>query len=178
MTNNDILRRLRYAFDMSEGEMAAIYAHTGTRIPREPVTCWLLQDQDPAFVPCRDKDMARFLNGLIIDRRGTREDGPAPETRLTNNAILLKLKIALNLRTDEVLELLALGGMSLGKSELTAFFRRPDHRHFRRCNDQVRKRCMNHTFLSLSGCCIVFQQVFIHVLWHQSFKFVFRHGFR
>jgi len=137
MTTNDILRRLRYAFDMSEGEMAAIYAHTGTRIPRETVTCWLLQDQDPAFVPCRDKDMARFLNGLIIDRRGTREDGPAPETRLTNNAILLKLKIALNLRADEVLELLALAGMSLGKSELTAFFRRPDHRHFRRCNDQV-----------------------------------------
>lgn len=68
--------------------MAAIYTHTGTRIPRETFTCRLLQDQDPAFVPCRDKDMARFLNGLIIDWRGTREDGPAPETRLTNNAIL------------------------------------------------------------------------------------------
>ena len=44
---------------------------------------------------------------------------------------------------------------------------------------ETRKRCMNHTFLSLAGCCIVgFQQIFIHVLWHQSFKFVFRHGFR
>ncbi len=41
------------------------------------------------------------------------------------------------------------------------------------------KRCINRTFLSLAECCIVgFQQMFIHVLWHQGFKFIFCHGFR
>ena len=41
------------------------------------------------------------------------------------------------------------------------------------------KRCINRTFLSLAGCCIVgFQQMFIYVLWHQGFEFVLCHGFR
>lgn len=79
MTSNDILRRLRYLFDMSEGEMAAIYAHTGMKVPRQTVTAWLLQDNDPAFVPCPDQDLARFLNGLIIDCRGQKKDPPQPE---------------------------------------------------------------------------------------------------
>ena len=138
MDNNDILRRLRYTFDTSEGEMAAVFAHSGTRVPRQTVTHWLRREEDPKFEKCRDKDLARFLNGFIIDRRGSRE-APLPEAeiRLTNNGILLKLKIALNLRADEILELLTLAGMNLGKAELSAFFRRPGHKHFRQCKDQV-----------------------------------------
>lgn len=122
MDNNIILRRLRYTFDASEGEMAAIFSHSGTRVSRETFGNWLRQEKDPAYVKCRDKDMARFLNGLIIDRRGRRE-GPRPpvEKQLTNNLIFLKLKIALNLRSEEILDLLTLAGMALGKAELSAF---------------------------------------------------------
>lgn len=138
MDNNDILRRLRYTFDTSEWEMASIFAHSGTTASRETFSCWLRREEEPEFIKCKDRDLARFLNGLIIHRRGRRV-APLPKTEalLTNNTILLKLKIALNLRAEEILELLALAGMTLGKGELSAFFRRPGHKHFRQCKDQI-----------------------------------------
>ncbi|MCG8564201.1 MAG: DUF1456 family protein [Desulfobacterales bacterium] len=138
MDNNDILRRLRYAFDFSDGEMAAIFGHSGTTISRDQVAAWLKREEDPEFMPCRDKALARFLNGFIIDRRG-RRDGPQPpaEKRLTNNLILVKLKIALALKAEDVLALLKLAGMTLGKAELSALFRKPGHKHYRLCKDQI-----------------------------------------
>ena len=138
MDNNDILRRLRYTFDFSEGEMAAIYSHTGTTIPRDTVTAWLRREEDLGFVACPDVELARFLDGFIIDRRG-RKDGPlpVPEKKLSNNIIFRKLKIALNLQAEGVLNILGRAGMTLGKSELSAFFRRPGTRQYRQCKDQV-----------------------------------------
>ncbi len=82
--------------------------------------------------------LATFLNGLIIDKRGPR-DGPQPEpeTSLTNNIIFRKLKIALNLQADEILTLVKQADFSMSKHELSAFFRKPDHKHYRKCKDQV-----------------------------------------
>lgn len=59
------------------------------------------------------------------------------EQRLTNNIIFRKLKIALSLQADDVLEFLSLAGFKLSKHELSAFFRRPGHKHYRVCKDQV-----------------------------------------
>ena len=47
------------------------------------------------------------------------------------------LKIALNLKAEEIIELLALAGFHIGKHELSAFFRRADHKHYRECKDQI-----------------------------------------
>ena len=49
----------------------------------------------------------------------------------------MKLKIALNLQADDVLAIMALSGLPISKHELSAFFRRPDHKHFRACKDQI-----------------------------------------
>ncbi len=99
---------------------------------------WLKKDDDPAFQNCNDKQMATFLNGFINHKRGKREGPqPAPEKRLTNNLILLKLKIALNLKAEDILQILALADFPIGKSELSAFFRKPGHNHYRACKDQI-----------------------------------------
>jgi uncharacterized protein YehS (DUF1456 family) len=82
--------------------------------------------------------LAIFLNGLIVDKRGKKEGPlPEPEQRLTNNIVFTKLKIALNLKADDVLEILAQVNLSMSKHELSAFFRKPGHKHYRDCKDQV-----------------------------------------
>lgn len=138
MTNNDILRRIRFTFNFSDKQMIALFKEAELDVTRSEVSDWLKKDDDPAYQRCNDTQMATFLNGLINQRRGKKE-GPQPEPEhvINNNIILRKLKIALDLKNEEVLELLELAEFRLGKHELSAFFRKPDHKHFRECKDQV-----------------------------------------
>ncbi|CED71228.1 putative uncharacterized protein [Aliivibrio wodanis] len=138
MTNNDILRRIRYAFDFDDTKMIALFAAADLEVTREQVCNWLKADDDKDYKSCQDVQLATFLNGLINDRRGKREgEQPKPEEKLTNNIILKKLQIALNLKADDVLDLMKLVNFRLSKHELSAFFRKADHKHYRICKDQV-----------------------------------------
>ncbi|MEP6160986.1 MAG: DUF1456 family protein [Halieaceae bacterium] len=138
MNNNDVLRRLRYSFDYDDPKMIAIFALAGLEVKRGHLVAWLKKEDDPAYQECNDRMLATFLNGLISEKRGKR-DGPQPkpEMRLNNNLILLKLKIALNLKSEDMLDLLRLAGFKLGAAELSSFFRKPGHRHYRECQDQI-----------------------------------------
>ncbi len=138
MTNNDILRRLRYTFDYSDSAMMGLFALSGYDATREEISSWLKKDDDADFKKCNDGMLARFLNGMIVDNRG-RKDGAEPklETRLTNNIIFMKLKIALDLKAEDVMEMLESSGVTVSKHELSAFFRRADHKHYRECKDQI-----------------------------------------
>lgn len=117
--------------------MIAICGKGGLAVTREQVSDWLKREEDAAFVRCTDQELAHFLNGLIVDRRGQKEGPPAvAERRLDNNLILRKLKIALELKTEDMLETIEAGGLKLSPHELSAFFRRPNHKHYRVCEDQ------------------------------------------
>ena len=141
MTKNDILRRIRYAFDFNDAKMIAIFGMADHEVTREQVSNWLKKDDDPDFEELADIDLAIYLNGLINDRRGKREGvQPEPEKRVNNNIILRKLKIALDLKAEDILEILALSGTEISKHELSAFFRKPDHKHFRKCKDQILRK--------------------------------------
>lgn len=138
MNQNDVLRRVRFILALDDSKMIALFALGGDEVTRAQVSDWLKKEDDPAFVPLTDRGLATFLNGLIADRRG-RKEGPqaVPEQRLNNNMIFMKLKIALNLKAEETLAILALSDFAMSKHELSAFFRKPGHKHFRACNDQV-----------------------------------------
>lgn len=138
MTSNDVLRRLRYIFDWNDDKVMALFALGDYTASRAEISDWLKKDDDPSFKKCTDEKMARFLNGVIIDLRGKKEGSePLVETRLTNNIVLRKLKIALNLKAEDIIELLQLSNFRLGKSELSSFFRKPDHRLYVECQDQI-----------------------------------------
>lgn len=138
MTNNDVLRRLRYILDLNDSMMMSIFGEADLVVTREEISDWLKKDDDPAFVSCNDKLMATFLNGLINHKRGRKEGKqPQPEKTLTNNIVLKKLRIALDLKSEDILDLLELADLYLSKHELSAFFRKPDHKHYRVCKDQV-----------------------------------------
>jgi len=144
MNNNDILRRIRYAFDFNDSKMIAVFALADLEVSREQVSDWLKKDSDPSFQECSDNQLAVFLNGLIFDRRGKKEGVQLePEQRLNNNIIFRKLKIALDLKAEDILEILNLSDMSISKHELSAFFRNPDHKHYRDCKDQILRNFLN-----------------------------------
>lgn len=135
---NDILRRIRYAFDFDDSKMIALFGFADFQVTRAQISDWLKKDDDPAFQELSDTQLAIFLNGLINDKRGKKEGPPpVPETRLTNNIIFMKLKIALNLKAEDVLEIMALADTHISKHELSAFFRKPDNKHYRECKDQI-----------------------------------------
>lgn len=138
MTNNDILRRIRYTFDFNDSKMVSIFSLADHEVTREQIINWLKKDDDPAYQNCGDNQLAAFLNGLINEKRGKKEGAQTrPEKRINNNAIFMKLKIALNLKAEDVLEIMGLAGLGISKHELSAFFRRPDHKHYRECKDQI-----------------------------------------
>ena len=138
MKNNDILRRIRYIFDFSDTKVIAIFALAGSEVTRAQMSDWLKKEDDPAYKPCNDTYMQHFLDGLITEKRGKKEGAtPKLEKRLTNNIILRKLKIALDMKDDDVLEMMALASLRISKHELSALFRRKDHKHYRECKDQI-----------------------------------------
>jgi len=152
MTNNDILRRLRFVFDCNDSRMMELFSLGGERATREQVSAWLKQDDKPDFVELNDKLLATFLNGLIVKLRGAREGGvPVAESRLNNNIILRKLKIALDFKDDDVLGVMDLAEFPLSKHELSAFFRKADHHNYRECQTQVLRNFLRGLQLKLRG---------------------------
>jgi uncharacterized protein YehS (DUF1456 family) len=138
MNNNDILRRLRYTFDISDFEMIDLFASGGKEVTRAEISDWMKPEDDPEFQKLVDINLAAFLNGFINDKRGQKEgEQPKPEKSLNNNIILRKLKIALNYKDEDILDVLDLVKFRLSKSELSAFFRKPDHQHYRPLKDQI-----------------------------------------
>ena len=70
MTNNDILRRVRYTFNYNDAKMASIFALADLEVSREQLKGWLKKEDDEGYQPCNDKLLATFLNGLINEKRG------------------------------------------------------------------------------------------------------------
>ena len=138
MNNNDIMRRIRYTFNFNDTKMIEIFALADQQVTRAQISDWLKKDEDPVYKELLDVEMAIFLNGFINEKRGKKEGvQPEPEKRLNNNIILRKLKIALNLKDEEILEILKLADLRISKHELSAFFRNPNQEQYRLCRDQV-----------------------------------------
>ncbi len=152
MINNDILRRIRYAFDFGDAKMVAIFGLADCAVTREQIAGWLKKEEEPEFKKCNDTQLATFLNGLISELRGKKAGPqPKPESRLSNNIILRKLKIALDLKSEDNLEMMDQTSVSISKHELSAFFRKPGHQHYRECKDQILRNFIDALRLKYRG---------------------------
>lgn len=140
MTNNDLLRRLRYALNLKVEAIAVLCSLGGYEIKPIDVLKLLKKEEEPDFTACDASFMTAFLNGLIISRRGAQDPKPGlsngPETELDNNLILRKIRIALALNDQAMLEILKKAGVQISKSELSAMFRAKEQRNYKTCGDQ------------------------------------------
>jgi len=139
MDFNTVLRSLRYALNYSDQQMADIFAIGGLTVTASAVEDFLKRDDQDGYQILEEEAMTRFLDGLIVSRRGPAKPGtppPAKET-LDNNMILKKLRIAMELKEDDMIVTLGKGGFVISKAELSALFRKKGHKHYRVCGDQV-----------------------------------------
>ncbi len=142
MTNNDILRRLRYALDINDAQVAKIFALVGDDLSPALVRSWLRREDHDDVAVLPDRMLCRFLDGLIIEKRGPRPDGAVPEPleHLSNNEVLKKLRIALALRDEDVIAVFNLAEFVVTKAELGSFYRKEGQRNFRKCPEQVLRK--------------------------------------
>jgi uncharacterized protein YehS (DUF1456 family) len=70
---------------------------------------------------------------------------------MTNNDILKKLRVALSLRNDDILEILKLVNFNISKSELNALFRAEDHEKYMPCGDQILRNFLNGLVIHMRG---------------------------
>ena len=141
MTNNDIIRRLRYSLNISDSKMIALFALAKVNVTKGQIIDWLEKEGNSNYTSGRDVRLASFLNGLIADRRGKSKICKfIPEKNLNNNIIFRKIVIALNFQSKDILNIISLANFKISKNELSAFFRKPEHKHFRNCKDQVLRK--------------------------------------
>ncbi|MFT7362551.1 MAG: hypothetical protein ACI9UV_000745, partial [Algoriphagus sp.] len=118
MNNSDILRTIRYIFNFKDPEMVNMFKSGGLDLKREEVANFLKNEDEPFYNAIVDIDLAAFLNGFIIEKRGKKEgEEPKPEKTLNNNIVFRKLRIALDLKEDDVLEILSSVGMHISPHE-------------------------------------------------------------
>jgi uncharacterized protein YehS (DUF1456 family) len=139
--NNDVLRSIRDALNIDDATMIEIFGKAGREVRQSTITSLLKSEDEDDYIPCSDPVMGFFLDGLIIHNRGRQEGKlvPAekPAAELTNNAILKKLRIALDLKEDDLIGILKLAGITMSNHELTALFRKQGHKHFKECSDRL-----------------------------------------
>ncbi len=145
LNNSDVLRRLRYALDLSDGQLAEIMGLVGPPVSAEEVVALIgTKEQREAHIEaCPDSALRQFLDGLIVERRGPPPAGLSPRQiagGLTNNDVLKKLRIALTLAEPDVHEILASVDQPMSKGELSALFRKPSHKNFRPAGNQVLRK--------------------------------------
>ncbi|QSX36364.1 YehS family protein [Shewanella sedimentimangrovi] len=152
MTNNDILRRLRFIFDFSNSKVIKIFAKVQQDMAEDRLLAMLKKEEEEGYSACNDITLCQFLDGLILDKRGLKPGAELPKpTALNNNLIFKKLRIALELKEEDIIAILKLADFNLGKSELGALFRNPDHKHFKPCGDQILRNFLKGLSLKHRG---------------------------
>jgi uncharacterized protein YehS (DUF1456 family) len=139
MHNNEILRRLADVLTLKENGLAEIFALGGETMTGADALARTLDLDTEGAVPCTSDELGRFLDGLILEKRGPSDTkGPARRVRKwSHNAILKKLRIAFNLTEDDMLRILDAGGSPTTHLALSPLFRKPGNKHYRTCTDAV-----------------------------------------
>jgi len=152
MTNNDILRRLRFIFDFSNSKVIKIFAKVQQEMTETKLLAMLKKEEEEGYSSCNDITLCQFLDGLILEKRGLKPGAELPKpTALNNNLIFKKLRIALELKEEDIVAILKLADFNLGKSELGALFRNPEHKHFKPCGDQILRNFLKGLSLKHRG---------------------------
>ncbi|MCF6205894.1 MAG: DUF1456 family protein [Sulfurovum sp.] len=136
---NEVLYRIQQALNLTPEEMLEAYALAKYPMTREHLEALLKRKQDKDALPCSYEELGVFLDGLILLKRG-----PSPKksesdevVELTNNLILKKLRIALELKEPETELIFNMGDVMLTKQELKSLFRNENHKNFKSCPDAL-----------------------------------------
>ncbi|MEC2076124.1 DUF1456 family protein [Metabacillus fastidiosus] len=165
MDNNDILIRLRYAMEIKNKEMAEIFKLGGVDITvPEVIKVLTKSDEDDIEnedqIKCNNSMLDSFLNGFIIYKRGKQEPKPGqPNVQETpvnkganvNNILLKKVKIALALTAEDMLDIFEEAGITVTKGELGALLRKEGHKNYKECGDKYARNFLKGLAIKYRG---------------------------
>ncbi|WP_426980416.1 DUF1456 family protein [Bacillus pseudomycoides] len=175
MSNNDILKRVRYAMDIKDTDMVEIFKLGGIEVTKEEVVEMLTKlkkspqneaDNDGDVVEsdyvltCENMMLESFLNGFITFKRGKQDPKPGqPEEQAmpvqsnesANNLLLKKMKIALSLTSEDVLDILDGVGVKVTKGELGALLRKKGHKNYKECGDRYARNFLKGLAVKYRG---------------------------
>ena len=139
MNTNDILYKIQKALNLSQEEMLKAYELEAYEMSAAHLDTLLKKHQEKEFKKCSFEELGVFLDGLVTLKRG-----PSPKksdddavVELTNNLILKKLRIAMELKEPETEIVFGLGEITLSKQELKSLFRKETHKNFKACSDEL-----------------------------------------
>ncbi|MFS0637765.1 DUF1456 family protein [Mesobacillus foraminis] len=162
MDNNDILIRLRYALEIKNKEMAEIFKLGGVEVSVPEVIQLLTksEDENEEQIKCNNSMLDSFLNGLIIYKRGMQEPKPgqpdkqepsSTKSSNMNNLLLKKVKIAMALTTEEMLDIFENAGIKVTKGELGALLRKEGHKNYKECGDKFARNFLKGLAIKYRG---------------------------
>ncbi|MEK1939296.1 MAG: DUF1456 family protein [Pseudomonas sp.] len=139
MINNDVLRSVRYMLDLSDPKVVEVIKLSGLQVDLDTLRAYLKKDDEEGYLECDDEVLAHFLDGLIFHLRGKDESRPAQRIELpvTNNMVLKKLRVAFELKEEDLHDILQSVDFPVSKPELSALFRKFGHSNYRTCGDQL-----------------------------------------
>jgi len=138
VSTNEILYRIKKALNLSQEEVLKAYELEKYEIDTSHLEALLKKRQDKDFKLCSYEELGIFLDGLVTLKRG-----PSPQNNqndvleLSNNLILKKLRIALELKEAETEIIFGLADIELSKQQLASLFRKEGHKNFKKCSDEL-----------------------------------------
>jgi len=138
ISTNEILYRIQKALNLSTEDMIEIYKLASHTMSWEHLDSLLKRRQEEGFMLCSYEELGVFLDGLVTFKRG-----PSPKksndevVELTNNLILKKLRIALELKEAEIEIIFGLAEIELTKQQLASLFRKESHKNFKPCSAEL-----------------------------------------
>ncbi|HDX9577185.1 TPA: DUF1456 family protein [Bacillus pseudomycoides] len=174
MSNNDILKRVRYALDIKDTDMVEIFNLGGIEVTKEEVLDMFTKlkkspqnetsnadvVESDYVLTCDNAMLESFLNGFIIFKRGKQDPKPGQpagqavplqNNESANNLLLKKMKIALSLTSDEVLDILDGVGVKVTNGELGALLRKKGHKNYKECGDRYARNFLKGLAVKYRG---------------------------
>ena len=74
LTNNDIIKKLRVALKLRDDDIVKILALVDFKITKSELGAFFRSEDHPKYMELQDQILRNFLNGLVIHKRGPRED--------------------------------------------------------------------------------------------------------
>jgi len=135
---NEILYKIVKALNLDNKMVLEIYSLANYNISDLEIDSILKRKQDEGFRACSYEELGAFLDGLITFKRGESSKKSGDEVvELTNNLILKKLRIALELKESEVEIIFGLADIEFSKQQLSSLFRKESHKNFKLCSDDI-----------------------------------------
>ncbi|CAA6800147.1 MAG: Unknown protein [uncultured Sulfurovum sp.] len=139
MQTNDILFKLKTALSLENEQIIEAYKLADFEMTEERLVSIMKRRQDKGFEEATFEELGVFLDGLVLLKRGP-SDKVANEddvVELTNNLILKKVRVAMELKEPELVILFALAEVTLTKRQIGSLFRKEGTKNFKACSDEL-----------------------------------------